>query len=68
MVLGVEPGAAVGFEGVSPFESPEQKPLSYWLNLNGDVRHNSTCRWYENTKRGRACAADEGKACGICGG
>jgi len=39
-----------------------------WLNLNGNVRHNSSCRWFQNTKQGRMCTADEGKACGQCGG
>jgi hypothetical protein len=42
--------------------------LGYLLNLNGNVRHNSSCRWYQNTKRGRDCGPDEGRACGICGG
>lgn len=45
---------------------PTSKPASF--NLNGNVRHNSTCRWFENTKRRRHCTADEGKPCGICGG
>ncbi len=42
--------------------------LGYWLNTSSNVRHNSSCRYFNNTKRGRACSADEGKACGICGG
>jgi len=46
----------------------DDKPLSFWLNTSGNVRHNSTCRYFENTKRGRACSKSEGKACGICGG
>lgn len=41
---------------------------THWLNLNGNVRHNSSCRWYENTKRGRLCTPDEGRPCGQCGG
>lgn len=48
--------------------APKAQELSYWLNLSGNVRHNSTCRFYHNTKRGRPCGPDEGKACGICGG
>ena len=40
----------------------------YWLNTSTGVRHNRSCRNYHNTKRGRPCGADEGKACGICGG
>jgi hypothetical protein len=39
-----------------------------WLNTSSNVRHNSTCKYFRKTKRGRHCEADEGKACGICGG
>jgi micrococcal nuclease len=45
--------------------SPER---GFWLNTSSNVRHNATCRWFGKTKRGRYCAADEGKACGDCGG
>lgn len=47
-----------------------QQPMSvgYWLNTNGYVRHNSTCRYYRNTKSGRPCGPNEGRPCGICGG
>jgi endonuclease YncB( thermonuclease family) len=40
----------------------------YWLNTASNVRHNSTCESFKNTKRGRLCSKDEGKACGRCGG
>ena len=42
--------------------------LSHWLNTSTNVRHNSSCRHFENTKQGRLCSATEGKACGQCGG
>jgi hypothetical protein len=42
--------------------------LTHWLNLNGNVRHNSRCRNFKNTKNGRMCTADEGRPCGLCGG
>ena len=42
--------------------------LDHWLNTKGNVRHNSGCRWYRNTKHGRMCSGTEGKACGQCGG
>ena len=42
--------------------------IGYWLNESSGVRHNSNCRYYENTKLGRACRKGEGKACGNCGG
>ncbi|WP_232536224.1 S1/P1 nuclease [Lacipirellula parvula] len=48
--------------------TPATSSLAHWLNTNGNVRHNSGCRWYHNTKSGRACSASEGKACGQCGG
>lgn len=52
--------------------STEQKDnsasLDYWLNSNSGVRHNRGCRWFENTKEGRRCGPNEGKACGQCGG
>jgi endonuclease YncB( thermonuclease family) len=40
----------------------------YWLNLSSNVRHNERCEHFQKTKKGRLCGADEGKACGICGG
>jgi endonuclease YncB( thermonuclease family) len=43
-------------------------PLGYWLNTSSNSRHNSTCRYYQNTSKGRTCEKDEGKACGMCGG
>lgn len=49
----------------APLSAPK---LTHWLNTNGNVRHNSSCRWFENTKHGRLCTADEGRSCGICGG
>jgi endonuclease YncB( thermonuclease family) len=43
-------------------------PLGYWLNTSSNSRHNSTCRYFQNTSKGRTCEKNEGKACGICGG
>jgi len=42
--------------------------VCYWLNTAGNIRHNSRCRYYENTKSGRPCSKEEGKPCGVCGG
>ena len=47
-------------------ETPVQ--LSHWLNTSSGVRHNSSCRWFGSTKKGRMCGADDGRACGQCGG
>jgi micrococcal nuclease len=40
----------------------------FWLNTSSGVRHNSRCEHFRNTRAGRFCQPDEGKACGICGG
>jgi hypothetical protein len=42
--------------------------LTHWLNTSSNVRHNSSCKWYGTTKRGRYCRANDGKPCGECGG
>lgn len=47
---------------------PAQEERRYWLNTKSNVRHNRSCRWFCNTKRGRFCTKDEGRACGKCGG
>jgi micrococcal nuclease len=56
--------------GPTPSASDPQpaSATAFWLNTSSNVRHNSTCRWFGKTKRGRYCGADEGKACGDCGG
>jgi hypothetical protein len=52
-----------------PATTPTAKQeLTHWLNTNGNVRHNPSCQWFEKTKRGRRCTANEGKPCGQCGG
>lgn len=40
----------------------------YWLNASSNVRHNQSCKYFKNTKSGRACSLTEGRPCGICGG
>jgi micrococcal nuclease len=47
---------------------PEGVAVKYWLNSSSDIRHNHNCKFYNNTKKGRACSANDGKACKICGG
>ncbi len=34
-------------------KSGDKAGLLYWLNTSSNSRHNSTCKCYENTKRGR---------------
>lgn len=48
--------------------TPGTASASYWLNTSSNVRHNSSCRWFGKTSKGRACSAKEGKPCGMCGG
>ena len=45
----------------------QQKTSGYWITTSSGVRHNSSCRYYMNS-RGRACGPNEGRACKICGG
>lgn len=51
---------------------PEKKGYTVWMNTNSGVYHNSSCRWYGNTKYGTYMpsgrAAKEGRACQKCGG
>ena len=48
--------------------SESENQLNCWYNAVSGVRHNSSCRYYMNTKYGRKCSKSEGRACGICGG
>ncbi len=48
--------------------SPADPAAAFWLNTGSNVRHNSSCRWFGKTKRGRYCGPNDGKACGDCGG
>jgi hypothetical protein len=43
---------------------------TYWINMGSKkkTRHNQSCRWYNNTKKGRCTSSKEGNACGQCGG
>lgn len=49
-------------------KASEKAITGYWLNESSGVRHNSNCFNYENTKRGRSCKKNEGRAGGCCGG
>jgi hypothetical protein len=43
---------------------------TYWINTGNKkkTRHNQSCRWYNNTKKGKCTSSREGNACGKCGG
>lgn len=48
---------------------PNNTPATmFWLNTSSKVRHNQNCEYFKNTKRGRICGPNDGKACGRCGG
>jgi len=57
-----------------PDDFPNAKKLEaelenkYWLNLNGRVRHNASCTSFMNTKKGKFCKPNKGRACGKCKG
>jgi len=67
-------GLWAGFNPISPWDyralkrKPQDASGGYWLNSSSGVRHNSSCKWFGQTSRGRPSGPDEGKACGICGG
>ena len=66
-----DPAAIAPWEfRVKKKQAVETGPMAgeHWLNTSSNVRHNSTCKYFKMTKRGRLCGPDEGKACGICGG
>ncbi len=53
------------------YESPsadKKIELNRWINTSSGVRHNSSCRWYKNTKFGKMSNPTSGRACKICGG
>lgn len=77
---GLWAGEANGGKPMPPWEYRErQRALSqikkdkstggsFWLNTGSGTRHNEGCQHYRNTKRGRLCGPEDGKACGMCGG
>ena len=47
--------------------APTRQQTDYWLTISSGIRHNSSCRYYMNSK-GRFCGPNEGRACKLCGG
>jgi len=61
--LGIDPVVS------NPPPVPNGTPVeTYWLNTSSGTRHNSSCRYYENTKQGVPCNKDDGTACKTCDG
>lgn len=48
--------------------APAAESTNYWLNTGTGIRHHEGCRYYQSSLEGRACGADEGRACSVCGG
>ena len=47
--------------------NPDNAGKIYWKTSSSNVRHNSTCRYYQTT-RGESCTGENGIACKKCGG
>ncbi len=60
------------FPGVQPETGTNQRVQpalgsgDFWLNLNGNKRHTSSCKWFRNTTKGRLCTVVEGTPAGCC--
>jgi len=51
-----------------PLACDKKETGGYWINLKSGVRHNSSCRWYGNTKEGRYTVKSNGRSCKQCVG
>lgn len=45
----------------------ESDELTHWITIKSGKRHNSGCRYFQNSN-GRKCTSNDGIACKICGG
>jgi endonuclease YncB( thermonuclease family) len=66
--IGSDCGICGGANRIEDEQPIQQSGATYWINSKSNVRHNSGCRWYGNTKKGYYTNQKVGKACGICGG
>ena len=66
-IIGRDCGICGGAHRVKTY-IPKTTGDKYWINTNSGVRHNSSCRWYGNTKKGYYTNEPVGRPCGICGG
>ena len=53
---------------LTPRNATSSPVKDHWINTKSGARHNSGCRWFNNTKSGHMCGASEGHACHQCGG
>ena len=51
----------------TPQTNPNAPQQKYWLTTSTHKRHNSSCRYFGNSK-GRSCGPNEGTPCKLCGG
>ncbi|MBI9107048.1 MAG: DNA/RNA non-specific endonuclease [Spirochaetales bacterium] len=49
-------------------QNPAEAEYLYWINSGSGTRHNPSCKYYGNTKKGYYTNGKTGKACGFCGG
>ena len=57
------------FPGVTPTAAtpqPDGGSGPFWLNTSSNKRHTADCQHFQNTARGRRCAATEGTPAGCC--
>ncbi len=52
---------------VAPEGKGQETEKQFWITSSSGKRHNSSCRYYENSK-GHHCGPNDGVACKICGG
>ena len=55
---------------VTPEQELRELPasVSHWLNTSSGIRHNRDCKYFGQSKKGRRCSSQDGRACKICGG
>jgi hypothetical protein len=61
--------ASSGLSEITPsrMTAPVAQEKSFWITNSSGIRHNSRCRYFQNSK-GHAGTQNEGRACKICGG
>jgi len=63
------PAAVTGIEKPPTTAKPAPTPAAqgYWMTNSSGKRHNSGCRYYQNSN-GHPCGPNDGIPCKICGG
>ncbi len=61
------PEAVISYKSTITEDGEPTDGVKYWQSTNSGVRHNQNCKWFKRSY-GEPCEANEGTACGICGG